>query len=320
MRKSILKCQDPIGGIGLVVPSLRSIWVSVTHRSPKAQFWGKLRTAWNETGSKLKKTWILLWVSGVILLTFGEWGDSAGFWTNRPYLTNTFSALTSAAFGVPVALVVLQRIAASEADAGEARAARRMAARVSADLASAVMALAGDGIPAMRAALVYLREQRDSLVPNGDYWRPATAPRLYYQPFTDAIERAFERIEELFSAEIRRHLAEVSTQWSILTTESRSRLLATDNEWLTGLHAKELDALVRTVTGPRLKNWRRKGLELRDWYHREDQQPERGGRHYGEMDTLREFDSWFNEIITYIDAVIDLATKSALAAQALASP
>lgn len=300
------------------MPSLRSIRVSVPQHSARSHFWGKVRTAWNETGPTLKKAWIVLWASGVILLTFGVWGDRVGFWANKPYLTNTFSALTSAAFGVPVALVVLQRVAASEADATEARAARRMAARVSADLASTVTALGRDGVPAMRAVQVYLRDQRDSLVPNGDYWRPATAPRLYYQPFIDSIESTMKSIEDVFSPEIKRHTAEVSVQWSILTTESRFRILSTGNRWLTGLQADELDALVITVTGPTLENWRKKGLELQDWYHREDRQAESISRHYGEMDTLREFDRWFSEIMNYVEAVIDLTTRSALVAQALA--
>jgi len=300
------------------MPSPRTIWVSATRRSPRARFWGKLRAAWNETGSTLKTAWIVLWTAGVMLLIFGAWGDSTGFWANKPFLTNMFSALTSAAFGVPLALVVLQRVAASEADAAEARAARRMAGRVSADLAATAAALVQDGIPAMQTAKEHLRHQREPLVPNGDYWRPAAAPRLHYQPFIDAIESAMERIGALFGPEIRRHLAEVSTQWSILTTESRSRLLATGSKWLTGLQAEELGALVMTVTGPALEDWRKKGLELQRWYHSEDQRPEDISRHYGEMDTLREFDKWFGEIMDFIDAVIDLTAKSAFVARALA--
>jgi hypothetical protein len=300
--------------------SLHSIWVSVNHRSLGTQFAGKLRAIWNETGGTLKKAWIVLWATGVILLTLGVWGDSTGFWASRPYLTNTFSALTSAAFGVPIALIVLQRVAASEADAAEARAARRMAGRVSADLASAVIVLVKNGIPAMQAVKMHLRDQRDLLVPNGEYWRPATAPRLYYQPFTDAIGSAMKNIEELFSQEIKRHLAEVSTQWSILTTESRSRLLETGNKWLTGLQAEELGTLVTTVTGPTLVDWLNKGLQLQEWYKSEDQRPEDMSRHYGEMDTLREFDNWLSEMIDFIDTVIDLTTKSAFIAEALTSP
>jgi hypothetical protein len=282
--------------------------------------WGKLRTIWNEIGSTLKKVWILLWLTGIILLIFGVWGDNAGFWAPRPYLTNTFSALTSAAFGVPVALIVLQRIAASEADAAEARAARRMAGRVSADLASTVAALARDGISGIHAVKIHLRDQRDLLVPNGDYWRPATAPRLYYQPFIDAIERAMKSIEELLGPEVKRHLAEVSAQWSILTTESRSRLLSTGNKWLTGLQVEELSTLVTAVTGPALEEWLNKGLQLQEWYQREDQRTDSMSRHYGEMDTLRQFDNWFSEMIVFMGAVIDLSSKSAFIAQAFASP
>lgn len=279
----------------------------------------KLRIIWNETGSTLKKVWIVLWVTGFVLLTFGVWGDSTGFWAPKPYLTNTFSALTSAAFGVPIALIVLQRISASEADAAEARAARRMAGRVSADLASAVAALARGGIPGMQAVQGHLGDQRDLLVPNGDYWRPATAPRLYYQPFIDAVEGAMKSIEELYGPEIKQYQAEVSAQWSILATESRSRLLGTGNKWLTGLQAEELRTLVTTVTGPTLEEWLNKGLHLQEWYQSEDQRPASMSHHYGEMDTLREFSDWFSKMITFIDAVVDLTTKSAAVAQALAS-
>jgi hypothetical protein len=273
---------------------------------------------WSETGNTLKKVWIVLWISAVILLALGVWGDNTGFWADKPYLTNTFSALTSAAFGVPVALVVLQRVSASEADAAEARSARRMAGRVSADLALTVRALVRDGIPAMQAVQASLRDQRDSLVPNGDYWRPATAPRLHYQPYIDAIESAIGAVETLFISSTKQHLAEVSAQWSILTTESRFRLLSTGNQWLPGQQVEELGALIFTVTGPILEDWRRRGQELREWYHREDQQP--GSLSYGEMDTLRAFDIWFNAITRYIDAVIDLTTKSPLMARTLESP
>jgi hypothetical protein len=300
--------------------SLRSNRSSVTQRFAGTQFWENFRGGWNETGSTLRKAWVILWAVGSIFLALGVWGDSDGFWVDKPFLTNVFSALTGAAFGIPLALVVLQRIAASEADAAEARGARRIAGRVSADLASAVAALVNGGIPAMQITKTYLRDQRDSLVPNGDYWRPATAPRLHYEPFIDTIESAMQRIRILFSPEIRRCLAEVSTQWSILTIESRSKLLATSNKWLTGLQVEELEALIRKVTGPTLEDWRKKGQALQDWYHEEDRRPGDMSQHYGEMETLREFDNWFSEIINSIDSVIDLTTKSALIAQALASP
>jgi len=300
------------------VPSLRSFRTSVSPRRPRTRLLAEFQVVRGETGSTLKRVWIVLWIGAVILLALGVWGDNTGFWADKPYLTNTFSALTSAAFGVPVALVVLQRVSASEADAAEARSARRMAGRVSADLALTVRALVRDGIPAIQAVQDSLRDQRDSLVPNGDYWRSATAPRLHYQPYIDAIEGAIRTVEKLFISDTRQHLSEVSVQWSILTTESRSRLLSTGNQWLPGQQAEELGALIFTVTGPILEDWRRRGDELREWYHREDQQPE--SLSYGEMDTLRAFDSWLNAIMKYVDAVIELTKKTSLVARTLESP
>ncbi len=277
-----------------------------------------MRTIWNQTGSTLKRAWIVLWAGGAALLAFGAWGDSSGFWADKPYLSNTLSEMTSAAFGVPVALVLLQRLASSESAAAESRSARRMARRVSADLESTVRTLAGDGIPGMQALQEHLQDQRESLVPHGDYWQPPAAPKLNYQPYIDAIESAIDKVRKLFDPEIERHLAEVSSQWSILATESRFRLLATENDWLPGIKAELLGSLVTTVTGTTLRHWREKGLELQEWYRREDQQPESVS--YGEMETLRACDIWFSDIISYIGAVIDLADTAASAAQALAPP
>jgi hypothetical protein len=194
-----------------------------------------MRTIWNETGSTLKGAWIVLWVGGAALLAFGAWGDSSGFWADKPYLSNTLSEITGAAFGVPVALVLLQRLASSEAAAAESRSARRMARRVSADLESTVRTLAGDGVPGMQSVQEHLQDERESLVPHGDYWHPPSAPKLHYQPYIDAIEGAMDKADKLFVPEIERHLAEVSSQWSILAAESRFRLLATENDWLPGL-------------------------------------------------------------------------------------
>jgi hypothetical protein len=170
----------------------------------------------------------------------------------------------------------------------------------------------------MQEVLEFLSGQRKLLLPNGDYWRSAAAPKLHYQPYIDAIEHAIAEVGELFSLEVGQRLAEVSSQWSILATESRFRLLATDNEWLPGLQARQLSSLVETVTGPALEQWRAKGLELQRWYRREDQQAEVAS--YGEMETLRAFDAWISDIINYIQSVTDLTAKATQAARAFAPP
>lgn len=127
-----------------------------------------------------------------------------------------------------------------------------------------------------------------------------------------------EKVGELLSPGTGQRLAEISSHWSILATESRFRLLATDNDWLPGLQAEQLSTLVKTVTGSTLERWREKGLNLQDWYRREDQQPE--STSYGEMNTLRAFDAWFSDIVNYIHSVMDLTVKAAQAAKDLSPP
>ncbi len=79
-------------------------------------------------------------------------GGQAGFWSSKPFLTNVFSSLTAALFGVPLALVVLQRLGMTQAEAVNARAARRLAATVVEDLAAAAPMLHPAPVSDLRAA------------------------------------------------------------------------------------------------------------------------------------------------------------------------
>jgi hypothetical protein len=279
--------------------------------------WEKARRVWSETSGVVRRVWVFLWAAGLALLGFGIWGDQTGFWGDKPYFTNVFSALTTASFGVPLALIVLQRISATEADAAEARSARRMAAIVSADLVDSVAALVPGGVASLRQADEELRGQRDALVPNGDYFRPSGAPRLYYGPFIEAIETALQSIEGLFDPQWSTYFAEVSSQWSILTTEARARLLGAGERWLPGLQAKQVTELIGQVTGPALPELKRRGGELQEWYRDEDRHRGRA-QPYGEMKTLQEFDAWFISIFSFIDAVVNLNEQCGLVSKAFA--
>lgn len=59
---------------------------------------------------------------GIALVGVGLLGDSKGWWQSRPFLTNVLSTIGGACFGLPVALVVLRRVA--ETRDGEAAAQR----------------------------------------------------------------------------------------------------------------------------------------------------------------------------------------------------
>ncbi|MGW2426116.1 hypothetical protein ACWC0C_44105 [Streptomyces sp. NPDC001709] len=90
-----------------------------------------------ETPRGLRAGCVALWAVGAVLL-----GRSRGILgANKAFLTNVLSSLTAAAFGIPLALVILNRVAMVQAESVEARAGRRLAIRVAGDLATSVSRL-----------------------------------------------------------------------------------------------------------------------------------------------------------------------------------
>jgi hypothetical protein len=210
-----------------------------------SQFRRAIHAIWIETSDTLKRAWLILWTTGAVLLAIGIWGDNVGFWDNKPFLTNTFSSLTGAAFGIPLALVVLQRVAASQADAAEARAAQRMAARISTDLAASAAALVEGGLAGAHAAKLHLQSALEAtpLQAMGSQPSPQSYP-LY----VDAVQLALAYVNKLSVTKSIENIAAIDQYWSILRTESRSRLLETGGRWLAGLEVKELERLISAVT------------------------------------------------------------------------
>lgn len=94
---------------------------------------------------------------GAALLGFGWWGDQAGFWAGKPFITNVFSSVTAVSFGVPLALIVVERMGVAQAEAVEARTARRLAAEVVEDLVLAVPGLRPGAASNLRDAEAGLR-------------------------------------------------------------------------------------------------------------------------------------------------------------------
>ncbi len=90
--------------------------------------------AWTEASRFLRAASLLSWALGAACLALGWRLDASGGWQNFPFLTNMFSALCGALFGIPVALLLLQQLSRYEIDRAERRAAIRLAQRVTQDL------------------------------------------------------------------------------------------------------------------------------------------------------------------------------------------
>jgi hypothetical protein len=211
---------------------------------------------WRETPAGLRVLWLVLWSAGAVLLGLGWWGDQAGFWSSKPFVTNVFSSLTAALFGVPLALIVLQRLGVTQAEAVEARAARRLAAKVVRDLASAAPALhpgpPGD-LRAAEAGLLKVERAAQEALRQGDGNLPAL--------LTDGtLDEALARFRSAIGPgrQIVPAVAEVSAQWSFLSTTVRSRLLETGGAWLAAPLAARIDGIVKLLTAdPYLDGWLR---------------------------------------------------------------
>jgi len=88
---------------------------------------------WRDYNPALRAAAITLWLFGIAFAMLGALGDSRGWWAGRPFATNLVSSLVGACFGIPIALIVIQRLAANQLEMVERRSAMRHALRTMQD-------------------------------------------------------------------------------------------------------------------------------------------------------------------------------------------
>lgn len=69
-----------------------------------------LTAEWRAISPTLRHLCVILLISGMGLLSVGVLGDTEGWWSQAPFLTNVASSITGACFGIPLALLILQRL------------------------------------------------------------------------------------------------------------------------------------------------------------------------------------------------------------------
>jgi len=225
---------------------------------------GWVRSVWEETPRGLRAGCAALWATGAALLALGWWGDHEGFWTDRAFVTNVFSSVTAAAFGVPLALVVLDRIGMAQAEAVEARAGRRLAVRVAGDFAASVPRLVpgpAAGLDEAAAGLLALERAAQEALRNWESTQDEAGLAELRQLLEDG---SLERALEGFRTAVRPGkqavpaVAELSAHWSFLNVTVRSRLLETGGCWLAPHLAAQIDEYVsRLAADPYLDGWLR---------------------------------------------------------------
>lgn len=223
-----------------------------------------LRTAWRETPGGLRALSLALWLVGAALVGFGWWGDQVGFWADKPFITNVFSSVTAVSFGVPLALIVVERMGVAQAEAVEARAARRLAAKVVEDLVLAVPRLhpgAASNLRDAEAGLRVVERAAQEAIRQWESSRDQESVRTLRQLVEDgSLLRALEdfRVAVRPGRQAVPVVAEVAAHWSFLNTTVRSRLLETGETWLEAPLAAQIDGMVGRLTAdPYMDGWLR---------------------------------------------------------------
>jgi hypothetical protein len=223
-----------------------------------------LRTAWRETPGGLRPLCVALWCTGVLFLALGWWGDTSGFWSSRPFLTNVFSSLTAVAFGVPFAVIVLGRLGVAQAEQVEARAAQRLAARVSEDFLSAAQRLLRGPRTSLQDAETGLMAAEATAQEAIRRWESArnddSLRDLRGLMTSGALDAALENFRQAVipGRSAIAVVADVSIQWSFLNGIVRSRLLESGGSWLAPFEAAQTDEMVRRVArDPYMDGWLR---------------------------------------------------------------
>ncbi|MFJ5549092.1 hypothetical protein [Streptomyces sp. NPDC093225] len=81
---------------------------------------------WAETPKQIRLSALLIPV-GTVLFFVGLRLDATGWWTGHDYVLNIYSGLTGACFGIPVALLLLNRLTSAQDEARQAEQARQRA-------------------------------------------------------------------------------------------------------------------------------------------------------------------------------------------------
>ncbi|WIM93451.1 hypothetical protein ACTOB_005430 [Actinoplanes oblitus] len=195
--------------------------------------------------------------AGVLLAGLGVAGDVAGFWASLPFLTNLVSSLTGALFGIPVGIVVVQRLLQAQTDANDRAAAWRLALRSAHHMRTAAGALTGPA--GTGEELARLLARCDSAVAEAREWaelahharpRPRRLRASMYQrtylrqvlELHDAARQAlavYTRTSHAAATAIER----IRSEAGFLHDQVRPMVLRLDGAWLPPPQARALEHL-----------------------------------------------------------------------------
>ncbi|MEV6621025.1 hypothetical protein AB0M83_02455 [Amycolatopsis sp. NPDC051106] len=222
----------------------------------------------------------LLPVTFLILLITGLYGDSKGFWSSRPFLTNIWTTATGACVGIPVAVGLLQKVAAAQADKAQWRITRRTLQVSVSELTESFKSLltysSEHDILEFRGKLAYSMKRFETLTElpmnpklqelfDYDGTRPDITHEKYRSYISDEVDLLVNDLLACRQVAVRMFApAEQSRQyqdviysrWEDLETRIRPRVLEAGRRWIS-------DALRHQIASTRSMHFDREGIVQR---------------------------------------------------------
>src|SRR5438067_6629877 len=110
-----------------------------------------LHEEWETVSPPLRTLAQAMMMTGGLAAVVGVAADAAGVWSRFPFLTNLASSATAALFGMPIALLVLQRVSKLQEEARERVDLQGQARRFAEKLSGGVLSVCGRAMDAPRS-------------------------------------------------------------------------------------------------------------------------------------------------------------------------
>ncbi|WP_143162742.1 hypothetical protein [Couchioplanes caeruleus] len=219
-----------------------------------------LRREWATLHPWLRPTVVALLTAGTVLAVLGAAGDAAEVWSRFPFLTNLASSLTGALFGLPVALVVVQRLLQAQTEANDRAAAWRLAIRSVHSMRIAAVTLSGADLDSAAAELARLVARCDTAIAEAREWadQALTAkarPRrlrgsMYQRNYLRQVLTLHHTVQQALNVYATTGMAaeasvsaleRIRSEATFLYDHVRPMVLRLDGRWLAQPHARALE-------------------------------------------------------------------------------
>jgi len=205
---------------------------------------------WRDYNPALRAAAITLWLFGIAFAMLGALGDSRGWWAGRPFATNLVSSLVGACFGIPIALIVIQRLAANQLEMVERRSAMRHALRTMQDFIDTASRLVKHDPRTHHIQEPLIRNIRE--VHHG-LQSAASKDEIGFAELKE-LERTAQKAEVEIGTWIPHYgeyqslVHSCNSTWTLMSTDVRSRLSENGLPWLDERRVHHLESMLKDLT------------------------------------------------------------------------